>query len=47
MGGIWNRTNEADHPEIQRRATEILEATRTADGRLELEVGARYTFGVA
>ena len=47
MGGIWNRTDEADHPEILRRATEILERTRGADGRLALEVGARYTFGTA
>jgi len=47
MGGIWNRTDEADHPEILRRATEILERTRGADGRIALEVGARYTFGTA
>jgi ubiquinone/menaquinone biosynthesis C-methylase UbiE len=47
MGGIWNRTPEADHPEIRRRASEILERTRDADGRVVLEVGARYTFGVA
>jgi ubiquinone/menaquinone biosynthesis C-methylase UbiE len=46
MGGIWNRTDPADHPEILRRATGILEGTRDADGRLGLEVGARYTFGV-
>jgi ubiquinone/menaquinone biosynthesis C-methylase UbiE len=47
MGGIWNRSDEADHPEIRRRATEILEHTRGADGRIALEVGARYTFGTA
>ena len=47
MGGIWNRTDEADHPEILRRATEILEGTRGVDGRIALEVGARYTFGTA
>ena len=45
MGGIWNRTDEADHPEILRRASAILEGTRGADGRMALEVGARYTFG--
>ncbi len=47
MGGLWSRTPEADHPEILRRATALLEATRQPDGRLVLEVGARYTFGVA
>ena len=47
MGGIWERTPEADHPEILRRATEILEASRASDGRILLEVGARYSFGVA
>jgi ubiquinone/menaquinone biosynthesis C-methylase UbiE len=47
MGGLWSGTDEADHPEIRRRATEILEGTRGADGRIALEVGARYTFGVA
>jgi hypothetical protein len=47
MGGLWRRTPESAHPEILRRATEILEATRTADGRLVLEVDARYTFGTA
>ena len=46
MGGIWTRTDPTDHPEILRRATEILEDTRDAEGRLGLEVGARYTFGV-
>lgn len=45
MGGIWSRTDEADHPEILRRAGEILEGTRGDDGRITLEVGARYTFG--
>lgn len=47
MGGIWNRTDEADHPEILRRATATLEDSRGADGRIVLEVGARYTFGTA
>jgi ubiquinone/menaquinone biosynthesis C-methylase UbiE len=46
LGGLWRRTREADHPEILRRAGEILEASRDADGRIVLEVGARYTFGV-
>jgi ubiquinone/menaquinone biosynthesis C-methylase UbiE len=47
MGGIWNRTDEADHPEILRRATAILEDSRGDDGRMVLEVGARYTLGTA
>ena len=47
MGGIWSRTPEAAHPEIRRRATAILEAGRDDDGRIVLEVGARYTFGTA
>ena len=47
MGGIWNRTDEADHPEILRRATTILDGARGSDGRIVLEVGARYTFGTA
>jgi hypothetical protein len=47
MGGLWRRTDETVHPEILRRATEILESSRDADGRIVLEVGARYTFGVA
>ena len=47
MGGIWNRTDEADHPEILRRATTILQGSRAEDGRIVLEVGARYTFGTA
>jgi SAM-dependent methyltransferase len=47
MGGLWRRTPETDHPEILRRAGEILEANRDADGRIVLEVGARYTFGLA
>jgi ubiquinone/menaquinone biosynthesis C-methylase UbiE len=47
MGGIWNRTAEADHAEILRRATTILEGSRGPDGRTVLEVGARYTFGTA
>ncbi len=46
MGGLWRRTREADHPEILRRAGEILEASRDARGRIVLEVGARYTFGI-
>lgn len=46
MGGLWRRTRETDHPEILRRATEILEASRDADGRIVLEVGARYTFAI-
>ena len=47
MGGLWRGTAEADHPEILRRASEILESGRDAEGRMVLEVGARYTFGVA
>ena len=43
---MTHRTDPTDHPEILRRATEILEDTRDAEGRLGLEVGARYTFGV-
>ena len=31
----------------RRRATEILDAGRDADGRIVLEVDARYTFGTA
>jgi SAM-dependent methyltransferase len=46
LGGLWRRTRESDHPEILRRATEILESGRDADGRVVLAVGARYTFGV-
>jgi hypothetical protein len=30
-----------------RRATELLEESRDAQGRMVLEVGARYTFGVS
>jgi hypothetical protein len=47
MGGLWRRTPQSAHPEIMRRATEILEAGRNAEGRVVLEVDARYTFGVA
>ena len=47
MGGLWRRTPESAHPEILRRATEILDASRDENGRIVLEVGARYTFGVA
>jgi ubiquinone/menaquinone biosynthesis C-methylase UbiE len=47
MGSLWRRTRESDHPAILRRAAEILEATRDGDGRMVLEVGARYTFGTA
>jgi ubiquinone/menaquinone biosynthesis C-methylase UbiE len=47
MGGLWTRTPEAAHPEILRRATALLEQSRDADGRIVLEVVARYTFGVA
>lgn len=47
MGSLWRRTRESDHPEILRRAAEILETTRDRDGRLVLEVGVRYTFGTA
>jgi ubiquinone/menaquinone biosynthesis C-methylase UbiE len=47
MGGLWRRTREGDHPEILRRATEILEGSRDAGGRMVIEVSARYTFGVA
>jgi hypothetical protein len=47
MGGLWRRTPESAHPEILRRATAILERSRRSDGRLVLEVGARYTYGVA
>jgi hypothetical protein len=46
MGSIWRRTPEADHPELLRRATAILESSRNADGQIVMEVGARYTFGV-
>jgi hypothetical protein len=46
MGGLWNQTPEVRHPEILRRAAEILEVGRDDDGRLVLEVDARYTFGV-
>ena len=45
--GLWRRTPETAHPEILRRATAILERSRRPDGRIVLEVGARYTFGVA
>jgi SAM-dependent methyltransferase len=47
MGGLWRRTAQAAHPEILRRATAILERSRLPDGRIVLEVGARYTFGLA
>jgi SAM-dependent methyltransferase len=47
MGGLWRRTSEAVHPEIMRRAGAILEGSRDADGRIVLEVGARYTFGIS
>jgi hypothetical protein len=47
MGSLWRRTREADHPEVLARATEILETTRRPDGRLVLEVGARYSFAIA
>jgi len=46
MGGLWRGTPARHHPEILRRATEILEAGREAQGRIVLEVGARYTFGI-
>ena len=47
MGGLWRRTPATAHPEILERATAILERSRRSDGRLVLEVGARYTFGIA
>ncbi len=47
MSGLWSRTPEADHPEILRRATALLEGSRDADGRIVLELSTRYTFGVA
>jgi hypothetical protein len=47
LGGLWRRTPEARHPEIMRRATELLEGSRGPDGRMVLEVSARYTFGVS
>ena len=46
MGGLWRRTPESRHPEIMRRATDLLESSRVEDGRMVLEVAARYTFGV-
>ena len=46
MGGLWRRTPATAHPEIMERATAILERSRRSDGRLVLEVGARYTFGI-
>jgi ubiquinone/menaquinone biosynthesis C-methylase UbiE len=45
MGTIWRGTPESSHPEILRRATALLESSRDADGRIILEVGARYTIG--
>jgi ubiquinone/menaquinone biosynthesis C-methylase UbiE len=45
MGGLWRRTPESRHPEIMRRATDLLESSRDEDGRMVLEVAARYTFG--
>jgi len=47
MGGLWRRTPASAHPEIERRATEILDASRTPDGHIALEATARYTFGVS
>jgi ubiquinone/menaquinone biosynthesis C-methylase UbiE len=47
MGGLWRRTPESLHPEIERRATAILDASRASDGHLVLEATARYTFGEA
>jgi trans-aconitate methyltransferase len=47
MGGLWTRTPEDAHPEILRRATEILEAARDDTGQIVVEVDARYTFGIA
>ncbi len=46
MGGLWRRTPESRHPEIMRRATDLLESSRDEDGRMVLEVAARYTFGI-
>jgi SAM-dependent methyltransferase len=47
MGGLWRRTPETSHPEILRRATGILEATRRDDGPMVLEVDARYSLAIA
>lgn len=47
LGGLWRSTPEATHPEIMRRATASLEESRGPDGRMVLEVSARYTFGVS
>jgi O-methyltransferase/aklanonic acid methyltransferase len=47
MGSLWRRTPEADHPEVLRRAAAILESSRNAEGKIVMEVGARYTFGTA
>jgi ubiquinone/menaquinone biosynthesis C-methylase UbiE len=46
LGGLWRRTPESVHPEIMRRASAILDESRRADGRIVLDVDARYTFGV-
>jgi SAM-dependent methyltransferase len=47
IGRLWEQTPEDQHPEILRRAAEILEAGRDDAGRLVLQVDARYTFGIA
>jgi SAM-dependent methyltransferase len=47
MGGLWRSTPASVHPEIQLRATEILDGSRTPDGRIALEATARYTLGTA
>jgi len=47
MRALWDRTPESAHPEIERRATEILEGARDDSGMIVLEVDARYTLGRA
>ena len=47
MGGLWRRTPTSVHPEIERRATVILDGSRAPDGHIALQVDARYTFGVS
>jgi ubiquinone/menaquinone biosynthesis C-methylase UbiE len=47
MGGLWRGTPESQHHEIMQRATELLENSRNEAGHIQLEVTARYTFGVS
>ncbi len=47
MGGVWRGSPESAHPEIFRRASEILEGTRTDHGQMVLEVDARYSLAIA